>query len=90
MTVANDILDRAQAMNELILLTGIPLFPSRHTPEGKLIQTADGIYFHSRLSTRGKMRRPHGRGRPAKRHWKSKTVLYQPDYERLRQELTAV
>lgn len=64
-------------------LTGTPVFASPYVKPGQIVQTDDGVYFHSHLSARGRKRRKHGRSRPAKRTWKVKYVRYQPELDKL-------
>lgn len=39
-------------------------------------QARQVIYFHERSRSRWRKRRPHGRGRPAKRRWRLKVVRH--------------
>lgn len=65
-------------------LTGIPVKTSPYVPEDKILRTPEAIHIHGRISLRGKMRRKHGRGRPAPRQLKVKKVFYAPMLEKLK------
>lgn len=81
--MADTTLQQIREPDALARLTGTPLYPSSAVPEGTIVHADGAIYFHSRISMRGKMRRGHGRARRAPRRWKVKQVLYRPDYDRL-------
>jgi hypothetical protein len=63
-------------------LGGIPLRTSPLIPEGTVIRAEGAVWFHSRISARGRMRRKHGRPRNHPRRLKMKYVRYQPDLDR--------
>jgi hypothetical protein len=64
-------------------LIGTPIRASALVPEDKILQINGELWFHSRLSARGKMRRRHGRPRNHPRRWKVRYVRYQPALDRV-------
>jgi hypothetical protein len=73
---------------------GVPMHGSVFVPEGNLVQTSidgrDVLFFHQRVSVRGRRRRPHGRPRNVRRRMKAKIVLYRPDFDKIKEQLDAV
>ncbi len=65
------------------MMSGITIRTSPFVPEGQIVQTADGLWFHGRVSTRVKYRRPHGRTNGPRRAI-VRRVVYQPDLDRVR------
>jgi hypothetical protein len=57
-------------------LYGIPVYGSALIPRGQVIVVNNGkaLYFHERISARGRFRRAHGRSRPAPRRLKVRYV----------------
>lgn len=57
-------------------LYGIPVIGSPLIPRGQVIVVNNGkaLYYHERMSARGRRRRAHGRSRPAPRRLKVKHV----------------
>lgn len=71
--------------SDLMTMAGIDFIGSRYIPVGKFVYTASStVYFHRRISHRGRFKRPHGRTNGPRRY-KPRDVLYQPDYDRLKE-----
>ncbi len=58
-------------------LAGVHIQGSPLVPEDQLLYIGGRIFFHRRMSLRGRKRRPHGRTNGPRR-WKVRTVVYQP------------
>jgi hypothetical protein len=62
---------------------GTPVYTSSLIPEDQIVSLDGALWFHSRISARGRMRRRHGRPRNHPRRLKVKFVRYQPALDRL-------
>jgi hypothetical protein len=65
---------------------GIPIRTSAMVPEDKVLRFDGALWFHSRVSARGRMRRRHGRPRNHPRRLKVCYVRYQPALDRVMEE----
>jgi hypothetical protein len=62
---------------------GVPIKTSPLIPEDQIVRIGGEVWFHSRISARGRTRRKHGRPRNAPRRLKVRFVRYQPALDKV-------